>query len=242
MLKKVGVMMMATAALALSGCAATSTAIAHRNLDVQTKMSDTIFLDPVTPDQRTVLLQIRNTTDHPELVIKNKIAAALTSKGYTLTDDPSKAHYMIQANILKVGKADARESQRALNGGFGAGLAGAAVGAGAFGGGSGKVGTGLLGAAIGIAADAMVKDVYFTMITDVQISERADKGVSVTENNTATLHQGNSGAKQVSSTETTHWHRYQTRIVSTANKVNLEFPEALPSLEKGLVSSVSGLM
>ena len=49
--------------LALSGCAATSTAVAKRNLDVQTKMSDTIFLDPVSPDQRTVYVDVKNTSD-----------------------------------------------------------------------------------------------------------------------------------------------------------------------------------
>ena len=55
--------------LALSGCAATSTAVAKRNLDVQTKMSDTIFLDPVTPDERTVYVDVRNTSDQPGLDI-----------------------------------------------------------------------------------------------------------------------------------------------------------------------------
>jgi hypothetical protein len=37
------------------------------------------------------------------------------------------------------------------------------------------------------------------------------------------------------------WKTYQTRIVSTANKVNLEFNEALKSLEDGLVRSISGI-
>ena len=36
----------------LSGCAASSVLISKRNLDVQTKMSETIFLDPVSPDRR----------------------------------------------------------------------------------------------------------------------------------------------------------------------------------------------
>jgi hypothetical protein len=34
--------------LALSGCAATTTAISKRTLDVQTRMTDSIFLEPVT--------------------------------------------------------------------------------------------------------------------------------------------------------------------------------------------------
>lgn len=40
-------------ALSVGGCAATHTAIAKRDLDVQNKMTDTIFLDPVGPAQKT---------------------------------------------------------------------------------------------------------------------------------------------------------------------------------------------
>ncbi|MEK7792160.1 MAG: complement resistance protein TraT, partial [Pseudomonadota bacterium] len=49
--------------LILNGCAAVHTSIAKKDLDVKTKMSDTIFLDPVEPEQRTVYLNVRNTSD-----------------------------------------------------------------------------------------------------------------------------------------------------------------------------------
>ena len=65
--------------LALSGCAAGSTAIAKRNLDVQTKMSDTIFLDPVSPDQRTVYVDVKNTSDKPDLDLAPQIRAAIAA-------------------------------------------------------------------------------------------------------------------------------------------------------------------
>ena len=35
--------------------------------------------------------------------------------------------------------------------------------------------------------------------------------------------------------------KYQTRIVSSARKTNLEFAEALPHLEQGLVNSIGGV-
>lgn len=225
----------------LTGCAAAHTAISKRNLDVQTKMSDTIFLDPVKPSLRTVFVQVRNTSDKPDLSIETPIKTAIRSRGYTVTDDPDKAHYMLQANILQVGKSDAREIASSLAGGFGGALAGAAVGS-QFGSGDGSMAMGIAGAAIGIFADAMVKDVYFSIITDLQISERAKDGVIVTEDNQARLKQGNSGYKAVTSTETTDWKRYQTRIVSSANKVNLEFSEAQPVLIQGLQQSISGIL
>ncbi len=67
----------------------------------------------------------------------------------------------------------------------------------------------------------MVEDVNYTMITDVQIAERTKTQVQT--DNVAVLRQGTSGAKVQTSTETGNQHKYQTRIVSNANKVNLKF-------------------
>ncbi|MFM2478409.1 complement resistance protein TraT [Celerinatantimonas sp. MCCC 1A17872] len=239
---KVAIVAFTAICLMLTGCSATYTAIKKRNLDVQTKMSDTVFLDPVKPSKRVVFLQIRNTSDKQDIKIKDQIVSAVEAKGYQVTDDPDQAHYMIQANILQVSKSDKGDSQAALLSGYGSGLVGAAVGASVAGGGAGRVGTGLLGGLIGMAADAMVEDVYYTMITDLQISERAAQGVTVTEQDNARLNQGTSGSKKVSSTQTTHWKRYQTRIISVANKVNLDFNDALPRLQQGLINSISGIL
>jgi hypothetical protein len=41
---------------------------------------------------------------------------------------------------------------------------------------------------------------------------------------------------------TSHWLYYRTRIVSTANKVSLDFKEALPPLQGQLVHSLSGIL
>ena len=77
--------------LTLSGCAATSTAIAERELDVQTRMSDTIFLDPARPGERTLFIEVKNTSDKPELDIERRVGRLLTGKGYKLVEDPEKA-------------------------------------------------------------------------------------------------------------------------------------------------------
>lgn len=229
----------------LTGCAAATTAIKKRNLEVETKMSDTIFLDPVSIEQQVIYVQLRNTSDKQNLTIKSLIEQKLTARGYTVTNDLNKAHYLLQANILKVGKTDPRESQGLLASGYGGAISGATLGVLAAASVSNSsqdlAGLGLLGGIAGLAADAMVEDVMYSIVTDLQISERAEEGVSVTESNTASLKQGNSGAKQVSSTKKTNWHRYQTRIVSTANQVNLEFDEAVPTLETGLSQAISGL-
>src|SRR6266404_1855191 len=46
----------------LWGCAATQVALSKKDLDVQTKMSESVFLDPVSPDKMSIYLKIRNTS------------------------------------------------------------------------------------------------------------------------------------------------------------------------------------
>lgn len=91
-----------------------------------------------------------------------------------------------------------------------------------------------------MAADAMVEDVNYTMVTDVQIAERTSTKVQT--DNVAVLRQGTSGAKVQTSSETGNQHKYQTRIVSNAKKVNLKFPEAQPVLEDQLAKSISNIL
>lgn len=226
----------------LSGCAATHTAINKRDLAVSTKMSDSIFLDPVSQSQRVVYVQVRNTSDHQDVDIEPGLVSALQSNGYQIAGDIDDAHYLLQANILQIGETNLRDAEAAANRGADAAVTGAVLGGVYAGGGTGRVGTAIAGGLIGMAADSLVRDVRYSMITDLRISERTPEGVVVTEQNDANLAQGRSGTRSVSSTAETQWQRYDTRIASIANKVNLKFEEALPELEKGLIDSISGIL
>lgn len=229
----------------LVGCSATHTAINKRTLDVQTKMSSTVFLDPVTSDKHTVFLQLRNTSGKPELNLTHCMAEAIESRGYRIVSTPEEAHYLLQTNVLQVGKSDLKSAEQALNQGFGAAFSGGVVGAAVGSLGSQRsdymVVGGLLGAAVSTVADAMVQDVVYSVVADVQLSERVGNSVMVTEKTKSKLKQGTSGIKEVTSTEKINWKRYQTRIVSTANKVNLSFEKAAPELMRGITHSIAGV-
>ncbi|EFE2395011.1 hypothetical protein HIE70_005627, partial [Escherichia coli] len=54
--------------------------------------------------------------------------------------------------------------------------------------------------------------------------------------------QGTSGSKIQTSTETGNQHKYQTRVVSSANQVNLKFEEAKPHLEDQLAKSIANIL
>ena len=240
--KKLMMVTLVSSTLALSGCGAMSTAIKKRNLEGKTQMSETIWLEPAS--ERTVFLQIKNTSDKDMSGLQGKIDDAVKAKGYQVVTSPDKAYYWIQANVLKADKMDLRESQGWLNRGYEGAAVGAALGAGITGYNSNSagatLGVGLAAGLVGMAADAMVEDVNYTMITDVQIAERTK--ATVTTDNVAALRQGTSGAKIQTSTETGNQHKYQTRVVSNANKVNLKFEEAKPVLEDQLAKSIANIL
>ncbi|EOC4956431.1 TPA: complement resistance protein TraT, partial [Klebsiella pneumoniae] len=99
---KLMTVMVVSSALALSGCSAMGTAIKKRNLEVKTQMSETIWLEP--SNNKTVYLQIKNTSDKDMSGLQAKIASAVTSKGYQVVSNPDTAGYWIQANVLKADK------------------------------------------------------------------------------------------------------------------------------------------
>ena len=76
------------------------------------------------------------------------------------------------------------------------------------------------------------------MITDVQLSDKSATPVSQTQ--TANVQQGTATTVQQHVAEESGWRLYRTRVASTAVKVNLDFLEAKPPCEQGLLRSLSG--
>jgi Enterobacterial TraT complement resistance protein len=238
---------MLCAALIISGCAAVHTSIAKKDLDVQTKMSDTVFLDPVGPDKKIVFVQIRNTSDKM-FDIEGPIVTAITARGYRVTQNPDSAHFRLLGNVLSVGKSSPTAAQAALAGGYGGAFAGSATGAvvggvthGWTGAAVGGVVGGILGGVTETVANAAVKDVTFMVVTDIEITEKARQGVVVRQDSQQDASQGVGGRRTQTSSEVTDTKKYRTRIVSTANKANLAYEEAAPELTAGLIRSISGL-
>ncbi|KQN57731.1 conjugal transfer protein TraT [Serratia sp. Leaf51] len=240
--KKVAVISLVASAVLLSGCSAMTTAIKKRNLEVKTQMSQTVWLEPSS--QKTVYIQVRNTSDKDMSDLQTLIGKDLIAKGYQLSNSPDTAYYWVQANVLKAEKMDLRETQGFLSNGYEGAVGAAGLGAGisAYNGNSGGaiLGIGLAAGLAGMAADAMVEDTNYTMVTDLQISEQSK--ANVTTDNVAALRQGTSGIKLQTSSESGNRMKYQTRVVSNANKVNLKFEEAKPVLEAQLAKSVAGIL
>jgi hypothetical protein len=174
--------------------------------------------------------------------VQSAVVNALKARGYTLTNDPRSANYILQANVLRIGKEDLRNTQQALDGGFGGGVVGVTTGYALSGANRDVAVAGLVGVTLGVIGDALVDDTYYTMITDVQIRERPSAGETISQSQAATIAQGSATkVKQEIQGIKGEWKTYRTRIVSTANKVNLDFEEAQPVLQDALGKSLSGL-
>jgi hypothetical protein len=170
--------------LGTTACAATVTALKYKDLEVQSKLSETIFLDPMSADKKTLRIDVKNTSDQD--VDLSALTGSLSAKGYRVVSDPNQAQYLLQANVLYVGKASDAATDQALGAGYGGPLAGIVVGGIAGAGigqspaavGIGAAAGGLIGGAVEVISGALVKAVMFTVITDVQLSERSDVPVA----------------------------------------------------------------
>lgn len=228
----------------LIGCAATQTLIEHRNLEVSTRQSKTIFMDPIPDALKTIYIAIKNTSDQ-EMEIMPQLKEALHAHGYKVLSNPDGAHYILQANILKIGKMTPDAARNALSGGYGSALTGGLIGgasaAAISNSSSGMLVGGLIGGAVGFAANSLIKEINYTLITDVQVSERLSKGVKINEEFNAKLQNGTSSSTSQNYSRQTKFQRFRTRIVSNANKVNLEFKDARGALEQGLIKTLVGI-
>lgn len=243
------------AVMLLTGCAGTSftkvgttmsgekVAITKKDVHAKTKMSETIFLEPVSPEDQIVYFRFRNTSDE-NLDVTRKLKEEFENIGFMVTRNPKEANFMVQANLLKVGEMDQNEQKNYLGAGFGG--AGLAAGATLLTGGgysrSGKAA--VAGALVGLAIESLkVKDVHYAMVTDVEIRQRPLSGEKVTQTDDLNAKMGASGnSQQVATNNNVQWKKYRTRIVSSAYAPGLEFEQARPFLEDGLVKSLKGTM
>lgn len=215
----------------LGGCSAVHTSISKRDLDVQTKVSTSIFVEPVAKEKRKIYLEVRSAVmEFDRNSFRKSIAQQLVNSGngYTLTEDPKLAQYRMSVFVRQLEKTTPDAAASALSSGFqGAGI-GAAASYALGGSGNNMAGAGLLAAGLGVVGNAFVQDVMYLLVADIQIKEKAAKGVIVRRDSKTNTKISDDGAMTQTSSEATNQKEYRTRVVTTANKANLELPEAQP--------------
>lgn len=227
----------------LTGCSTVGTAIEKRNLEVESKMSDTVFLEPVSASDKTVYIDFRSTADKPINLerVKQNMAFGLKNKGYTVVQDLSQANFLIQGNILSATETNEHNPFSAIQAGFGGAATGATIGALVGSSWRGAGVGGLIGGAAGVVGNALVKDIYYSMVADVRIKQRLPEGQTVSFTQEAKAKSGSDSSAVQVRNGVTEWLTYNTRIVSVANQVNLDYEDAQPELENGLVVTTVGI-
>lgn len=245
------------AGMLFTGCATTE-------LQTQSKMSRSIFLNPVKKSLRVVYVDVKNTSGQELNNFLPLLEKKLIGKGYKLTDDPDKAKYVLMVNTLF---ANDKKENNAAN----AAALGTATGVG-IGGYNGKgVGSSLLiGAGVGLVTGLIGKfteDTIYQMVVDINIREKTNQKVYTTTGGSvgqASVSDGrragfmntfggkvrnNKGGGSMSDNITesssqqysTNYIEKRTTIFAEATKMNLKLQEALPILEEKMSSQIAGI-
>lgn len=212
----------------ISGCIATHTALTKNELDIKTKMSETVFLNPVSDKNKTLYLSVRNTSGREGLELEQAVAELVQQKGYVLVKDPEIANFILQANILQAGKIDDENSlYKSLGDAAVPGVIGGVLGSAADDDMGAVIGA-VAGVAVGMAGSSLVQDVTYSIIADIQISQRKSSSPIDSSSDEEEENYG-------------EWRKYVTRVVSYANKVNLDYDVAENALSDAVARSVAGV-
>lgn len=240
--------------LMFSGCATTT-------MQTQSKMTRSIFVEPVKKDQRIVFVDIKNTSGQ-NVNLAPLVEQELTKKGYKLTDDPETAKYVLMANILF---CDNKKENNAAGGA----AFGAATGAlsQAYRGDREAVAGALAGGVIGGLVAKATEDDIFQMVVDINVREKAKHAVKISQNSSmgqasisderragfmnsfagpianadgsGKLNDAITDGKQQS--YESDYIEKQTRIMAEAIKMGLKLEEAIPELEKKVAAQIAGI-
>jgi hypothetical protein len=243
---------LAAATVLLGGCAATAVSLSHKDLDVQTRTSTAVFVDPVPRAQRTVYLNVRSgVADFDRHAFSKFIRDqfATNEDGYQIVDDPDQAHFQMLVYVLNLEKASPDAAHAALSRGYSGGgemvagaLAGAAVGStthnpnGVV---AGAVVGGVVAAGASLVANSLVHDVTYMLVADISIREKT-AGALVRKDTSIDAKVSDSGTSQQRVSEVSDKKEYRTRVVTTANKANLQLPEAQDQMFIKTAAAMSG--
>ncbi len=232
----------------LGGCAAAQMALSKKDLDVQTRTSNAIFVDAVSQAKRTIYLEVKSgVMEFDRRKFKQFVKQQFTENndsGYKIVDDPNEAQFHMTAYILNLEKTSQTAAEAALGKGYsgGAVLAGAATGAVVSKNNlvAGAVAGGLVGGAADMVTGNLVKDVTYMLVSDVQIKEKAAKGVYVRKDSKVDTKISDDGSSRQTVSEVSNRKEYRTRIVTTANKVNLKLEDAEELMFKKTAYAMAG--
>ena len=228
-----------SAVLSLSACSTLSSNHKAPTLTVEQTKGKTIFMEPVSPEKRIAYIEIRNTSGDADFnVLKQAISNNLNARGYRTTDNPERAWYFLQADVIKAGIMDENTKETLLNNQVKRAALGAGIGA--IGGkiihkrNSTAIGAGV-GALAGLAYDSHSHSNNYVVIADIRATQKKPKrkhGIFARKDEPNILGYALTKDDRVQ----------DTRIAVTARQANLNPQDAKALVLAGLTESIAGVL
>lgn len=245
---------LSVALLVMSGCATSQ-------LQTSAKMTQSVFVNPVAKEKRTIFVSMKNTSG-ADIMLEPRVVQTLINKGYTVVDDPEKATYVLMANILYCNK---KSENNVGSGAVMGGMAGAMANSGANG--RSVAAAGLAGAVVGGLIGKATEDSIFQMQVDIAIREKAKGKVNAYSGTTSgqasvrdgqksgfansfggPIRENDASGRLNSNTYATSSQSYEsdfiehrTMMFAEATKMDLTLEEAIPVLEQKIASQIAGI-
>lgn len=247
-MKSLRMLMLGAIFTSLMGCSAMSTVMKKQDLVVDSKLSHSVILEPMMLSDRVVYAQVRDMSGNGlRKSFQKALEEELALEGIKVTKDPKAANLMLNATIIQAGKTTPEDANKALSAGVQSALAGGAIA-----GLAGKnfvtsAAIGLAAGAVGFVADSLIEDTYYSFVMDVQLRERPLEGDSISNSvdnstNKSTQVSRSQSSSTVERGKNYNWIVHDSRIVSTANQINLELEEAMPLVTTKTVLSLTNMM
>lgn len=234
----------------LCSCAATRLSLEKKDLDVQTRTSNAIFLEPISKEQPLLFIDIRSgVMEFARGPFQEYVQQELIENGsdYRLTEDPDQADFFLMVSINNLQKVAPSAAEKAIKEGYGGqslthSLARATdfmefnnhkdlLGA---------IAALIIVGTLETAINSSVKDTQYMLVCDVQVREKAKAGTEVKSATEIELKAGDAGAEKLTTEEVSDTIKYQTRIVTTANKANLKLETAAELMFKKTAYAIAG--
>lgn len=239
----------------LSGCLSTS-------LQTSATMSQTIFLNPVAKDKKSVFLNIKNTSGE-NVNLEPKLRSLLQAKGYEIVDEPALATYILSTNVLYCNR---KQENNAVPAAVAGGAAGAGISIYNSDSAGGAVAATAAGALIGGLLGKLSEDTIWQMQVDVNVRQKSagkiytqnaslNGGASVRDTTRSGAlnslggavrddKSGHLSSNAASATQQSFEDDYiekSTTVFAEAIKSGLTLSEATPILEDKIAAQISGL-
>lgn len=242
------VLMLGVFFTSLIGCSAITTVIKKQDLVVDSKLSHSVILEPMMLSDRIVYAQVRDMSGNGlRKSFQKALEAELKLEGIKVTKDPKEANLMLNATIIQAGKTTPEDVHKALTAGVQSALAGGAIAGLAGQNFATAAAIGLAAGAVGFVADSFIEDTYYSFVMDIQLRERPLEGDSIANSidnstNKSTAVSNSKSSSTVQRGSNYNWIVHDSRIVSTANQINLTLEEAMPLVTTKTVSSLTNMM